>query len=103
MEWAFSFSGILDTLGSMGETDWSKVLGWPGYRVYRNEINERPKTLKLWEGGRRRRCRSYRARRRSASASKRRWGWPVRARRYDEWHDSLAWPAARYEPSMCAI
>jgi transposase len=48
MEWAFSFSGILDTLGSMGETDWSKVLGWPGYRVYRHEINEQAKTLKLW-------------------------------------------------------
>jgi transposase len=48
MEWAFSFSGILDTLGSMAETDWSKVLGWPGYRVYRHEINEQAKTLKLW-------------------------------------------------------
>jgi transposase len=48
MEWAFSFSGILDTLGSMGEMDWSKVLGWPGYRVYRHEINEQAKTLKLW-------------------------------------------------------
>src|SRR5271165_264676 len=32
----------------MRETDWSKVLGWPGYRVYRHEINEPQKTLKLW-------------------------------------------------------
>src|SRR5271165_2410197 len=32
----------------MRETDWSKVLGWPGYRVYRHEINEPRKTLKLW-------------------------------------------------------
>jgi hypothetical protein len=40
-------SGILDTLGIMAETDWSKVLGWPGYRVYRHEINEQAKTLKL--------------------------------------------------------
>jgi transposase len=32
----------------MGETDWTKVLGWPGYRVYRHEINESAKTLKLW-------------------------------------------------------
>src|SRR6516164_9306725 len=32
----------------MQETDWSKVLGWPGYRVYRHEINESAKTLKLW-------------------------------------------------------
>lgn len=32
----------------MRETDWTKVLGWPGYRVYRHEINEAVKTLKLW-------------------------------------------------------
>src|SRR5215468_6927741 len=32
----------------MRETDWTKLLGWPGYRVYRHEINERSKTLKLW-------------------------------------------------------
>ncbi len=32
----------------MRETDWTKVLGWPGYRVYRHEINEPAKTLKLW-------------------------------------------------------
>jgi hypothetical protein len=32
----------------MRETDWSRVLGWPGYRVYRNEIDEQAKTLKLW-------------------------------------------------------
>jgi transposase len=30
------------------ENDWSKVLAWPGYRVYRQEINEVAKTLKLW-------------------------------------------------------
>jgi transposase len=32
----------------MRETDWTKVLGWPGYRVYRHEINEDAKTPKLW-------------------------------------------------------
>jgi transposase len=32
----------------MREADWSKVLGWPGYRVYQHEINEAGKTLKLW-------------------------------------------------------
>jgi transposase len=32
----------------MRETDWTKVLGWPGYRAYRHEINETAKTLKLW-------------------------------------------------------
>src|ERR1700686_969902 len=49
-------------------------------------------------GSRRRKCRSYRARRRSASASKRRRVWPVRARRCDVWRDSLECPAARSEP-----
>jgi transposase len=28
--------------------DWTRVLGWPGYRVYRSEINEEAKALKLW-------------------------------------------------------
>ena len=32
----------------MRENDWTKVLGWPGYRVYQHEINEKAKTLKLW-------------------------------------------------------
>src|SRR6202023_2453304 len=32
----------------MRETDWSKVMGWPGYRVYRHEIGEQAKTLKVW-------------------------------------------------------
>jgi transposase len=32
----------------MRETDWTKILAWPGYRVYRHEINEAAKTLKLW-------------------------------------------------------
>jgi transposase len=30
------------------DSDWTKVLGWPGYRVWRHEIDERAKTLKLW-------------------------------------------------------
>lgn len=32
----------------MRDADWTKVLGWPGYRVYGHEINEDAKTLKLW-------------------------------------------------------
>ena len=32
----------------MSENDWTKILGWPGYRVYRHEIDEEAKTLKLW-------------------------------------------------------
>jgi len=30
------------------ENDWTKVLGWPGYRVYQQEIDERHRKLKLW-------------------------------------------------------
>ena len=32
----------------MSESEWTKILGWPGYRVYRSEINEAVKTLRLW-------------------------------------------------------
>jgi len=30
------------------DSDWTRILGWPGYRVYQQEIDERAKTLKLW-------------------------------------------------------
>jgi transposase len=30
------------------DTDWTKLLGWPGYRVWRQEIDDKAKTLKLW-------------------------------------------------------
>jgi transposase len=32
----------------MTDNEWTKILGWPGYRVYRSEINETAKTLRLW-------------------------------------------------------
>src|SRR5215470_9224482 len=32
----------------MSESDWTKILRWPGYRVYRSAINEEGKTLRLW-------------------------------------------------------
>ena len=32
----------------MRDNELTKLLGWPGYRVYRHEINEKAKTLKLW-------------------------------------------------------
>ena len=32
----------------MRNSDWTKILGWPGYRVYKDEINEEAKALKLW-------------------------------------------------------
>ena len=32
----------------MRDTDLTKLLGWPGYRVYRHEISAEAKTLKLW-------------------------------------------------------
>src|ERR1039457_4688093 len=30
------------------ENDWTKVVGFPGYRVYKQEIDEEHKHLKLW-------------------------------------------------------
>ena len=30
------------------DNDWTKVLGFPGYRVYQEEIDEKGKHLKLW-------------------------------------------------------
>jgi transposase len=30
------------------DSDWTRILGWPGYRVYQQEIDEQAKTLKLW-------------------------------------------------------
>lgn len=32
----------------MRENDWTRILGWPGYTVYQQEIDEKAKTLKLW-------------------------------------------------------
>ena len=32
----------------MRDNDWTRVLGWPGYKVYRHEIDEQGKRLKLW-------------------------------------------------------
>jgi len=30
------------------EKEWTRVLGWPGYKVYQKEIDEQSKKLKLW-------------------------------------------------------
>jgi transposase len=32
----------------MKDHDFTKILRWPGYRVYQYEINEEAKTLRLW-------------------------------------------------------
>ena len=32
----------------MRDNEFTKILGWPGYRVYRHEIDEAGKTLRLW-------------------------------------------------------
>ena len=32
----------------MRESELTRLLGWPGYRVYQHEINEKQKTLRLW-------------------------------------------------------
>ncbi len=35
-------------LRAMADNDWTRILGWPGYKVYRHELDERGKRLKLW-------------------------------------------------------
>jgi len=30
------------------QREWTAILAWPGYRVYRSEVDEEKKTLKLW-------------------------------------------------------
>ena len=37
----------------MTDNEWSKLLAWPGYRVYRSEINEEAKSLRWWVRGKR--------------------------------------------------
>jgi transposase len=32
----------------MTEREFSRILGWPGYKVYRHEIDEAKRTLRLW-------------------------------------------------------
>ena len=32
----------------MTHKEWTAILAWPGYRVYRHEVDEGAKTLKLW-------------------------------------------------------
>ena len=32
----------------MTHKEWTAILAWPGYRVYRHEMDEEAKTLKLW-------------------------------------------------------
>jgi len=42
------------------DRDFTRILDWPGYRVYQHEIDEKAKTLKLWirrkRGNRRLEC-----------------------------------------------
>ncbi len=35
-------------LAGLTEREFTKILDWPGYRVYRHEIGEETRTLKLW-------------------------------------------------------
>lgn len=30
------------------ERDLNKILGWPGYKVYRHEIDEQKRTVRVW-------------------------------------------------------
>ena len=39
---------IFRYLGGMRDNEFTKILDWPGYRVFRSEIDETAKTLRLW-------------------------------------------------------
>ena len=34
--------------GGMRDNEFTRILDWPGYRVFRDEIDETAKTLRLW-------------------------------------------------------
>jgi transposase len=40
-----AFSAMLDR---MRDNEWTKALGWPGYQVFRQEIDEKHKRMRLW-------------------------------------------------------
>jgi hypothetical protein len=42
----FRRRGSSARLGGMRDNEFTKILGWPGYRVYRHEIDEAAKTLR---------------------------------------------------------
>ena len=42
MRWVFGYTRQLT------HKEWTAILAWPGYRVYRHELDEEAKTLKLW-------------------------------------------------------
>jgi len=44
----FSSRRFFQYVQRMSESEWTKILRWPGYRVHRSEINEEHKTLRLW-------------------------------------------------------
>jgi hypothetical protein len=46
---------VLGYTACVQDNDFTKIHGWPGYRVFQHEINEGAKTLRLWV---RRKCRS---------------------------------------------
>ena len=45
---ALSFCLLWSTFEGLRNSDWSRILGWPGYQVYRVEIDELAKRLRLW-------------------------------------------------------
>jgi len=45
---AFCLQGYPGMLIRMRENDWTRILGWPGYKVYRAEIDDEAKRVELW-------------------------------------------------------
>jgi transposase len=44
----FAGLAVFDRLSGVRDNELTKLLGWPGYRVYQHEIDEQAKTLRLW-------------------------------------------------------
>lgn len=44
----FQATGVFGYTQRLTHKEWTAILAWPGYRVYRVELDEQAKTLKLW-------------------------------------------------------
>jgi ribosomal protein L34E len=42
------WDGVFGYTRQLTHKEWTAILAWPGYRVYRHELDEAAKTLKLW-------------------------------------------------------
>src|SRR6266571_1894367 len=97
----------------MRDNEFTRILDWPGYRVFRHEIDETAKTLRLWvrrrRGNRKLTCSGCGRKFSDAHDGNERevrdltWGGRAKARRYDKSPGSSEWQPAPCERSTCGI